>query len=92
MQLPKLRSQQDLISLMLSIHHLWTLTFQSLQRHMEADSKGAWGTVRVYDKADLAPGVVAHSALVAHTVVGLEGAHGKLCVSRPIHGPLIDVG
>lgn len=54
--------------------------------------KGGGEASKVYEKADLAPGVVAYSALVAHTVVGLEGAHGKLCVSSPIHGPLIDVG
>ena len=45
----------------------------------------------VTEHADLAFGVVALGVFVAHTVVGLEAAHGNLCVSRPIHGPLIDV-
>ena len=41
---------------------------------------------------NLALGVIALGVLVAHTVVGLETAHGNFCVSGPIHGPLIDVG
>lgn len=42
-------------------------------------------------EANLPLGVVAHGVLVAHAVVGLEAAHGQLCVSGPIHGALIDV-
>lgn len=38
---------------------------------------------------NLAPRVVALG--VAGAVLGLECAHGNLCISRPIHRPLIDV-
>lgn len=38
----------------------------------------------------LALGVVARA--VANTMVGLESAHCNLCVSRTIHGSLVDVG
>lgn len=44
------------------------------------------------EHADLALGVVALGVVIAHTVVGLEAAHGNFCVSGPVHGPLVDVG
>lgn len=46
----------------------------------------------VREDADLALGVVALGVVIAHTVVGLEAAHGYFCVSGPVHGPLVDVG
>ena len=42
--------------------------------------------------ADLPLGVVTLGVLIADTVVGLEAAHGKFCVSSPVHRALIDVG
>ena len=43
-------------------------------------------------KADLPFGIVAPSVPSAHTLVGLEAAHGQLCIPPPVHGALIDVG
>lgn len=58
--------------------------------HQQQQEHGTQGERSV--EANLPLGVVAHGVLVAHTVVGLEAAHGQLCVSGPIHGALIDVG